>query len=435
MDFSSADKRVYVMYFSGRLRTLIILLAVLLFSYCRSEKTSTYQRTEGKAHTSPSGISPDPKGENKKSKTSTAAMAPANSSKRSKEQYLKEARKHFGAGKLEVAMTVLKKSMQHYPDEPLLQGEYGWIAFQKGDLSTAFNHTCKALQSTCREKHRGMLLYNLGRIEQKRGDIQKAVQKFRESLHCRKNDTVSDLFKQLAPQSKEIFIDSASCRMARCRLQHQEEDEKLRLNCSPDWTTLSAAINGEDKSDFYPNEVATYDEMEAYFGNFLVSESVYSSLNNELELVIVDHFSGGTLRCFNVGLYAKNALGWSALDTQLSDYCHGVVNQAEAFSLGDVNIITDGRRKKILSLEYVHTDGYGYSKDEIVRKYLMLVELSRKQAFIVAHFVFAKTDLETGKKWSTILNWEGNYLVVKKETGDVPKQLIGRHSIRSLSQL
>lgn len=74
-------------------------------------------------------------------------------------------------------------------------GELGWAEFKAGKLDDAHAHTLRALAEASEPNKRGMLLYNLGRIAEARGQSQAAIDHYQASLVARPNDVVA---KQLA---------------------------------------------------------------------------------------------------------------------------------------------------------------------------------------------------------------------------------------------
>jgi len=64
-------------------------------------------------------------------------------------------------------------------------GELGWAAYKAGDLEYAHHTTVQALKFAREQSRRGMLLYNLGRIEQDRENLAAAIDHYRASLVAR----------------------------------------------------------------------------------------------------------------------------------------------------------------------------------------------------------------------------------------------------------
>jgi tetratricopeptide (TPR) repeat protein len=64
-------------------------------------------------------------------------------------------------------------------------GELGWAAYKAGDLDNAHRTTAQALKFAREDSRRGMLLYNLGRIEQDRENPVGAIDHYRASLVAR----------------------------------------------------------------------------------------------------------------------------------------------------------------------------------------------------------------------------------------------------------
>jgi tetratricopeptide (TPR) repeat protein len=64
-------------------------------------------------------------------------------------------------------------------------GELGWAAYKAGDLEFAHRTTVGALKFSREDKQRGMLLYNLGRVEEDRNNSADAILHYRSSLAAR----------------------------------------------------------------------------------------------------------------------------------------------------------------------------------------------------------------------------------------------------------
>jgi tetratricopeptide (TPR) repeat protein len=70
-------------------------------------------------------------------------------------------------------------------------GELGWVEFKAGKLDDANAHTLRAVSATEDPNKLGMLLYNLGRIAEERGQRDAAIGHYQASLALRPNDTVA----------------------------------------------------------------------------------------------------------------------------------------------------------------------------------------------------------------------------------------------------
>ncbi|MFV8752378.1 tetratricopeptide repeat protein [Nannocystaceae bacterium ST9] len=76
-------------------------------------------------------------------------------------------------------------------------GELGWAEFKAGKFDDANAHTQRALAETSDAHKRGMLLYNLGRVAEARGQNDAAIGHYQASLAARPNDTVAARLTEL----------------------------------------------------------------------------------------------------------------------------------------------------------------------------------------------------------------------------------------------
>jgi tetratricopeptide (TPR) repeat protein len=96
------------------------------------------------------------------------------------------------AGSHDEALARFDEALKLDPNHPGALGERGWAAFKKGDLVEARRSTERALGHVKSDKRRGALLYNLGRIYEAEGDVEKAIDQYALSLAARPNDTVRE---------------------------------------------------------------------------------------------------------------------------------------------------------------------------------------------------------------------------------------------------
>lgn len=86
-------------------------------------------------------------------------------------------------------------------------GELGWAAYLAGDLELAHRTTVQALKFVRDDGRRGMLLYNLGRIEEDREQLAAAIDHYRASLAARPgNKTVEARLSKLEATQDAMAI-------------------------------------------------------------------------------------------------------------------------------------------------------------------------------------------------------------------------------------
>ncbi len=96
-----------------------------------------------------------------------------------------------------LAMSKLHTALAIRPGHGGALGELGWAAFNAGKLDEAEGYTRAALLDAADNNRRGALLYNLGRIDEARGDSATAISQYESSLAVRPNPTVEQRLAQL----------------------------------------------------------------------------------------------------------------------------------------------------------------------------------------------------------------------------------------------
>lgn len=106
---------------------------------------------------------------------------------------LDEGRKLVKEDKPEDAMKKMEEALTKVPGHPSALGELGWAAYRAGPayFDKALTATRQALAVSKKNKQKGALYYNLGRISEDKGDLGLAVDAYRQSLAYRPgNETV-----------------------------------------------------------------------------------------------------------------------------------------------------------------------------------------------------------------------------------------------------
>jgi hypothetical protein len=98
---------------------------------------------------------------------------------------LDEGRTLTKADKLSEAMVKYRAALEIDPSNPTVLGELGWAQFKANALDDAQATTMQALRLAQDDKARGMLLYNLGRVAEARGETEAAMIYYRTSLEKR----------------------------------------------------------------------------------------------------------------------------------------------------------------------------------------------------------------------------------------------------------
>ncbi len=106
---------------------------------------------------------------------------------------LDEGRKLVKDDKPEEGMKKMEEALIKVPGHPSALGELGWAAYRAGPayFEKALTSTRQALSVSKKNKQKGALWYNLGRISEDKGDLGLAVDAYRQSLAFRPgNDAV-----------------------------------------------------------------------------------------------------------------------------------------------------------------------------------------------------------------------------------------------------
>jgi len=113
---------------------------------------------------------------------------------------LDEGRKAVKADDPMTGMQKIEAALAKVPGHPSALGELGWAAFNAGPAyyDKALDATRKALSISRKNRQKGALWYNLGRIHEEKGELGQAVDAYRESLAYRPgNATVQERLEAL----------------------------------------------------------------------------------------------------------------------------------------------------------------------------------------------------------------------------------------------
>jgi len=131
-----------------------------------------------------------------------AAWADAPVSAKDKQRYaeaLAAGRKLANAKHYPEAIAAFEGAVASFPDDPTLLAELGYTAFLAKDLKKAEAMTRRALAAQASPSIRGASLYNLGLIQEARGDKAGAIASYAESLRERPHSVVRAALAKLAP--------------------------------------------------------------------------------------------------------------------------------------------------------------------------------------------------------------------------------------------
>lgn len=115
---------------------------------------------------------------------------------------LNEGRKLVKSGDVEGGIAKYEALLKIAPNYGPALGELGWAEFKAGKLDDAHAHSLRALAAASEPNKRGMLLYNLGKIAEARGQTQAAIDHYQASLAARPNDVVAKQLASLQPEGE-----------------------------------------------------------------------------------------------------------------------------------------------------------------------------------------------------------------------------------------
>jgi tetratricopeptide (TPR) repeat protein len=105
----------------------------------------------------------------------------------------------------EAGMAKYREALEIDASDVSVLAELGWAAFKSGDLELAHRTTVQALKFVRDDdKKRGMLLYNLGRIEEDRNNVSEAIAHYEASLAARPNHTVESRLEALEATQNQM---------------------------------------------------------------------------------------------------------------------------------------------------------------------------------------------------------------------------------------
>jgi hypothetical protein len=118
---------------------------------------------------------------------------------------LKRGRGLADRGDFAGAIAAFRQALTSAPDDPVALSELGVAALQAGDLPLAEQSTRASVRLASEPRLKAASLYNLGRVCEKKGDTQAAVDAYQQSLTVRPNATVLRALAALDPAAAMPF--------------------------------------------------------------------------------------------------------------------------------------------------------------------------------------------------------------------------------------
>lgn len=137
---------------------------------------------------------------------------------------LTEAREKAKAEDWPAAVAAYEKAVEIDDDNVTILGELGWAQFSNKDLKGAEHNYRLALRYGQSKEHRADMLYKLGRVEEERGEFDKAKQHYDQSLALADNAEVKGHDDAVGSKAE------AMCKGGKC--------------AKPDYADLQAACDG-----------------------------------------------------------------------------------------------------------------------------------------------------------------------------------------------
>ena len=97
------------------------------------------------------------------------------------------------------AIAAFNRALAVFPDDPIVLDEMATAYYKEKDLATAETLARRAAARTRDAKLRGRVLYNLGRVQEARGEKDKAIESYKRSLDDRPNHIVRERLATLDP--------------------------------------------------------------------------------------------------------------------------------------------------------------------------------------------------------------------------------------------
>jgi tetratricopeptide (TPR) repeat protein len=97
------------------------------------------------------------------------------------------------------AIAAFNRALAVFPDDPTVLDEMATASYKAKDLATAETLARRAAARSPNAKLRGRILYNLGRVQEARGEKDKAIESYKRSLDDRPNRIVRERLATLDP--------------------------------------------------------------------------------------------------------------------------------------------------------------------------------------------------------------------------------------------
>jgi hypothetical protein len=212
---------------------------------------------------------------------------------------LDEGRKLSRAKDWSKALNAFDRALKVMPEDPRINSEVGWAAFQANRLDRAEEANARALANAKDPLVRAPILYNVGRVAEARGKPAAAKRAYRESLALRKNAEVK---RRLDALGAAAAADA-------------EEPEGLGCRRSfPDVTALCRCLKDEEKEGLFVPEGTKFtcgrkSSNPLGDGRLGIVEAGGEELGERVHLLVVDE-AGGVRWLRNLGSdYEPGAFG------------------------------------------------------------------------------------------------------------------------------
>jgi len=178
--------------------TFVVALVGLVAFACDKKDQAKPQATEPPPAKNAAPPKPPPK-------TATAKSVPSPEQRAEYRKQLKQGRARGKTKQWKEAVRSFEAALIAIPNDGRALSELGWVAFQAGDYERAAAANAASVKYAAKAKVKAASLYNLGRVEEAKGNKGAAAKHYQASLRLRPgNKTVAKRLDQLGANKPEV---------------------------------------------------------------------------------------------------------------------------------------------------------------------------------------------------------------------------------------
>ena len=364
---------------------------------------------------------------------------------------LNDGRKAVKDKNYDEGIALYRKALKLDPINPKVLGELGFAALRKGDLKLAESSTRKAIEQSKSDKGLGAMYYNLGRIEESRGDHYAAMLAYEHSLKVRPgNKIVAGRLAEVRPKVEQSGPDESAqapggAAAALCK-QVQEE-----------WECYSSEAEveklPEDEQEYAGLCDCTVDKM-------LKQKSGASALRAAATLHVTGSAgSGGEINAVHLAIQTQSH-GWQLVGVVANSWIPGVFGinnegEVESFAFRERSSSAPGQELHLVAVNSQADTNLGINTvdfEDCVDHYVCFDDGGQVTCLTIrTKYDYGsermmddepvdKSDFVAPEKWAVSLGFAGDTVTVKargkaKNIPDDQQALIGTHSFADFAQL